>query len=195
MRVLFFHEISSIILPVIIHKQRNNLKDTDAVIANQRIKAPELRVIGPQGENFDVMKRDDALKKAIELGLDLIMISPGANPPVAKITDYGKFLYEQKKKARQTKAKAHTVEVKNVQIKPGTSDNDLSMKARKASEWLSEGHRVKIDLFLRGRIKYMDQSFLKERLERILKLVSVDYKVADDTKKSPKGLSLIIEKK
>lgn len=141
------------------------------------------------------MTRDDALRKAAEYGLDLIEISPTANPPVAKIADYGKFLYEQKKKAKQTKAKAHVVEVKNIQIKPGTSDNDLNMKAKKASEWLSEGHRVKIDLFLRGRIKYMDQTFLKDRIERILKLISVDYKVADDTKKSPKGLSLIIEKK
>jgi len=172
------------------------LKDTGSnIVANQRIKAKELRVIGPQGGNFDVMAREDALRKAIEFGLDLIEISPTANPPVAKIADYGKFLYEQKKKAKQTKAKAHTVEVKNVQIKPGTSENDLNMKAKKASEWLSEGHRVKIDLFLRGRIKYMDQTFLKDRIERILKLISVDYKIADDAKKSPKGLSLIIEKK
>jgi len=167
------------------------LKD---IVANQRIKAKELRVIGPEGENFDVMSKEDALRKAAEFNLDLIEISPTAKPPVAKIAEYGKFLYEQKKKERQTKAKAHSVEVKNVQIKVGTSENDLALKAKKTSEWLSEGHRVKIDLFLRGRIRYMDRSFLEERLERILKLISVDYKVAEPAKKSPKGLSLIVER-
>lgn len=167
----------------------------DDIRTNQRIKAPELRVIDAQGGNLGVISREEALEKAAEAGLDLIEISPTAKPPVAKIADYGKFLYEQKKKAKEAKTKAHSVEVKNVQIKVGTSENDLSLKAKKASEWLSEGNRVKIDLFLRGRIKYMDQGFLKERLERILRLISVDYKVADPAKKSPKGLSLIIEKK
>lgn len=182
----------SIISPLYRLSKKLNLKD---VLINQRIKAPELRVIGPKGENFGVIKREEALAKSAELELDLIEISPTAKPPVAKIADYGKFLYEQKKKAKEARAKAHSVEVKNIQIKVGTSENDLSLKAKKASEWLKEGNRVKIDLFLRGRIKYMDRSFLKERLERILKLISIDYKVAEEAKKSPKGLSLIIEKK
>lgn len=165
------------------------------ILVNQRIKAPQLRVIGPQGENFGVISKEEALGKAVDAGLDLIEISPTATPPVAKIADYGKFLYEQKKKAKEAKSKARSVEVKNIQIKVGTSENDLSLKAKKASEWLREGNRVKIDLFLRGRIKYMDEAFLKDRLERILKLISIDYKVAEEAKKSPKGLSLIIEKK
>lgn len=164
------------------------------IALNQRIKSPELRVIGPQGENFGILSREDALKKAVEANLDLIEISPNAQPPVAKIAEYGKFLYEQKKKAKEAKSKAHSVEVKNIQIKVGTSENDLSLKAKKASEWLAEGNRVKIDLFLRGRIKYMDRGFLTERLERILKLISVDFKIAEPAQKSPKGLSLIIER-
>lgn len=164
------------------------------IVANQRIQAKELRIIGPAGENFGVMSKEDALRKAAELHLDLIEISPNAVPPVAKIAEYGKFLYEQKKKDRQSKAKTHAVEVKNIQITVGTSENDLNLKAKKASEWLAEGDRVKIDLFLRGRIKYMDQGFLKERLERILKLIPIDFKIAEEAKKSHKGLSLIIEK-
>lgn len=164
------------------------------IALNQRIKSPELRVIGPQGENFGILSREDALKKAVEANLDLIEISPNAQPPVAKIAEYGKFLYEQKKKAKEAKSKAHSVEVKNIQIKVGTSENDLSLKAKKASEWLAEGNRVKIDLFLRGRIKYMDRGFLTERLERILKLISVDFKIAEPAQKSPKGLSLIVER-
>lgn len=160
---------------------------------NQKITAREVRVIGPKGENLGVLTLQEALKHAESFGLDLIEISPTANPPVAKIADFGKWLYEENKKAKASK-KSHSVEVKTVQIKLGTGDHDLALKAKKASEWLSEGNRVRVDLFLPGRSKYMDESFLKERIERMLKLVTVDYKVADQAKKSPKGMTTIIER-
>ena len=162
--------------------------------ANEKIRARELRVIGADGENLGVLPFAEALEKAKELGLDLIEISPNAVPPIAKIADYGKFLYENSKKLKAQKAKAHTVEVKSVQIKMGTGDHDLELKAKKTSEWLKEGNKIKIDLFLPGRSKYMNQDFLKERLERILRLISVPYKVTDEAEKSPKGLSMMIEK-
>lgn len=161
---------------------------------NHHIRSKELRVIGPAGENFGVLSTNDALKRAEELGLDLIEISPTANPPVAKIADFGKWQYEEAKKAKAAKQKAHSVEVKNIQVKTGTGDHDLGLKAKKASEWLSEGHRVKIDLFLPGRSKYLDQNFLKTRLERLLQLVTVDYNVATPPTKSPKGMTIIIER-
>ncbi len=161
---------------------------------NHQIKAPELRIIGPEGENFGVMKLSDALNKAQELDFDLIEISPNANPPIGKIMDYGKYQYAENKKQKVAKSKTHSVEVKNVQVKVGTGEHDLSLKARKASEWLKEGHRIKVDLFLPGRTKYMNESFLKERLDRILKLITEDFKVADSPKRSPKGLSVIIER-
>jgi len=161
---------------------------------NNQIQAAELRVLGAEGENLGVLSFKDALDEAKKAGLDLIEISPKANPPVAKIMDYGKFQYDENKKQKLAKAKAHTVEVKNVQVKVGTGENDLSLKAKKASEWLREGHRIKIDLFLPGRTKYMDVNFLKERMERLLKLISENYKLDGEPKKSPKGLSVIIEK-
>lgn len=161
---------------------------------NNQIRSSELRLIGPEGENFGVVSLADALAKAKEFELDLVEISPNAVPPIAKIVDYGKFLYAENKKQKAAKAKAHTVEVKNIQVKVGTGDHDLSLKARKASEWLKEGHRVKIDLFLPGRTKYMDEKFLKERMERVLKLVSENYRIAEEPKKSPKGLTAVIEK-
>ena len=161
---------------------------------NNQIQAPELRVIMENGDNLGVLSLKDAIQKAREAGMDLIEISPKAVPPVAKIMDYGKFQYTESKKLKVAKTKAHTVEIKNVQVKVGTGDNDLSLKAKKASEWLIEGHRIKIDLFLPGRTKYMDINFLKERMDRILKLITEEYKVADPAKKSPKGLSIIIEK-
>lgn len=161
---------------------------------NHAIRVKEVRVIGPEGENFGVLTLEEALKKAAEFDLDLIEISPNAVPPVTKIADLGKYLYAEAKKEKEGKKKAHSVEVKSVQIKLGTGENDLSLKAKKASEWLSEGNRVQIALFLPGRAKYLDEKFLKERIERLLKLVSVPYKVAEPAKKSPKGMTAIIER-
>lgn len=153
-----------------------------------------MRVLGPEGENFGVLALNEAIEKAQELGLDLIEISPNANPPVAKVMDYGKFQYEQEKKRREIKAKSHTTETKSVQVKIGTGENDLQLKAKKAAEWLREGHRVKIDLFLWGRYKYMEFGFLKERLERFLKIIPEEYKIGDPIAKSPKGLTTVIER-
>lgn len=153
-----------------------------------------MRVIGPEGENFGVLSLSEAISRAQEAGLDLIEISPNANPPVAKIMEYGKFQYEQQKKRREIKAKSHVTETKSVQVKIGTGDHDLELKAKKAAAWLTEGHRVKVDLFLWGRYKYMEFAFLKERLERFLKLIPAEYKVADAVSKSPKGLTTVLEK-
>ncbi|OHB09722.1 MAG: translation initiation factor IF-3 [Candidatus Zambryskibacteria bacterium RIFCSPLOWO2_02_FULL_44_12b] len=160
---------------------------------NQQIKARELRVIGSKGENLGVLTLEEALKKTDELGLDLIEISPNAVPPVAKIADFGRYQYEENKKSKNAK-KSHSTEVKTVQVKLATGDHDLALKAKKTSEWLSLGHRVRVDLFLPGRAKYLDEKFLKERIERMLKFVSVDYKIADPAKKSPKGMTVIIER-
>jgi translation initiation factor IF-3 len=161
---------------------------------NQSIKAKELRVIGVSGENLGVIPTSDALKIAEEANLDLIEISPTAQPPVAKIMDYGKYQYEIKKKAKEIKAKSHVTETKGMQVKIGTGEHDLNLKAKRVAEWLTEGHRVKVDLFLWGRYKYMEESFLKERLERFLKIIPAEYKIADEIKRSPKGFSTTLEK-
>lgn len=167
--------------------------DKEHVRMNESIRAREVRVLGPEGENFGVLPLAEALAKARELGLDLIEISPNANPPVAKVTDYGKFKYEQKKKDKEVKQRAKVTETKEAQVKIGTSQNDMNIKASKIGSWLREGHRVKIDLFLWGRYKYMEFNFLKERLERFLAIIPESYKMADEIKKSPKGLSVVIE--
>lgn len=161
---------------------------------NHAIRTKEVRVIGPKGENFGVLTLEEALRKAAEFDLDLIEISPNAVPPVAKIADLGKFMYAEQKKEKVSKSKAHSVEVKSIQVKLGTGDHDLSLKAKKASEWLSEGNRVQVVLFLPGRAKYLDQKFLATRLERLLKLLTVAYKIATPPTKSPKGLIAIIER-
>ncbi len=151
-------------------------------------------MVGADGANLGVLSLEDALLRTKEAGLDLIEISPKAVPPVAKIMDYGKFQYELKKKQKEAKAKSHVTETKSAQVKIGTGENDLNLKARRVSGWLADGHRVKIDLFLWGRYKYMEFSFLKKRLERFLNLITEEYKVADPIKKSPKGLTVVLER-
>lgn len=166
----------------------------ESVRINQSIRAKELRVIGVDGENLGVIPTREAQQIAEDANLDLIEISPTAQPPVAKIMDYGKYQYELKKKAKEVKAKSHVTETKSVQVKIGTGDHDLTLKAKRVAEWLTEGHRVKVDLFLWGRYKYMEQGFLKERLERFLKIIPAEYKIADEIKKSPKGFTTTLER-
>lgn len=166
----------------------------DKTRINNAIRASELRVVGPEGENLGVLSLADAVKAADDAKLDLIEISPKAKPPVAKIMDFGQYRYETKRKASEIKAKAHVTETKSVQVKIGTGDHDQELKAKRAAAWLNEGHRVKVDLFLWGRYKYMEPGFLKERLERFLKIIPADYKLAEDIKKSPKGFTTTIER-
>ena len=161
---------------------------------NGQIRAPELRVIGADGGNVGVISLEEASRLAKGAGLDLIEISPNAKPPVAKIMDYGKFQYEQQKKDREIKAKSHITETKAVQVEVGTGENDLLRKARQAAGWLKEGHRVQVELFLKGRYKYMDPNFLKERLRRFVLLVPEDYRIAQDMQKGPKGFTMVLEK-
>jgi len=161
---------------------------------NHAIRATELRVVGPEGENLGLLTIADALKAAESHNLDLIEISPKANPPVAKIMDFGKFRYQAGRKASEMKAKSHVTETKSVQVKIGTGEHDQQLKARRTAEWLEEGHRVKVDLFLWGRYKYMEEGFLKERLTRFLKIIPTEYKIADEIKRSPKGFTITIER-
>lgn len=161
---------------------------------NNQIRAREVRVIDHTGANIGVISFEDALKMAQDQGLDLIEVSAGVLPPIVKIMDFGKYQYTESKKQKKAKAGAKVTETKSIQIKIATGDHDLELKAKKASDWLKEGHRIKVELFLAGRAKYMQESFLKERLERVLHLITEHYKIAEPLKKSPKGLMVTIEK-
>jgi len=173
-------------------KKKNNNVGPEVRI-NEQIREKEVRVLDSEGKNLGIMPTEEALSKAQELNLDLVEISSKTDPVLVKIIDYGKFLYDKKKKEKEIKAKSTNIETKNIQVKPGTGEGDLILKAKKITEWLNNGDKVKLDLFLRGRSKYMEKDFLEERLERVLLLVTTKYKITDGPKKSPKGLTVILE--
>ena len=164
------------------------------VRTNLQIRAAELRVLTDEGENLGVLPLKEALALAQSRGLDLIEVAPDANPPVAKIMEFGKYQYLENKKDKKIKAGAKRTETKAIQIKVATGEHDLQLKAKQASNWLKEGHRIKVELYLSGRTKYQDEKFLRERLDRILQFITEPYKVAEEPKRGPKGLALVIEK-
>jgi translation initiation factor IF-3 len=161
---------------------------------NKQIRATQVRLLDAEGLNIGVMSLDEALAMSVERGTDLIEVGPNAVPPICKLMDFGKYQYEQKKKAQKAKSGAKATETKALQIKVGTGDHDLELKAKKASEWLKEGHRIKVELYLKGRTKGMDDKFLRERLDRVLHFITEHYKIAEPHKRSPKGLAVVIER-
>jgi translation initiation factor IF-3 len=112
---------------------------------------PQVRVITDEGEQFGVMDTREAIRTARERGLDLVEVSPNADPPVCKIIDFGKFQYEAKKKANEAKKKQVVVTVKEVKFRPGTDLHDYSYRMKHAREWLSGGDKVKATIWFRGR--------------------------------------------
>lgn len=118
---------------------------------NEKIRAQQVRVVGDNIENPGIYSVSEALKMADELELDLVEISPNADPPVCKITDYQKFLYQQKKKQKEIKAKTVQVVVKEIRFGPNTDDHDFQFKLRHAERFLQEGAKVKAYVFFKGR--------------------------------------------
>src|SRR3954454_24073293 len=118
---------------------------------NHRIRVPEVRVIGADGGMLGVMQTQDALRAAQELGLDLVEVNPKAEPPVCKLLDFGKYKYEEKKKAREAKRKQTNVDIKEIKLRPKTDSHDLEFKTRAARRFLENGNKVKFTVRFRGR--------------------------------------------
>ena len=118
---------------------------------NGRIRATEIRLIGAEGENVGVVTPREAMTMAEEAGLDLVEISPNANPPVCKIMDFGKFKYEQQKREAEARKKQKTIEIKEVKFRPGTDVHDYDVKMRNVVKFLENGDKVKVTLRFRGR--------------------------------------------
>lgn len=118
---------------------------------NHRIRVPEVRVVAEDGSNLGVLPTQEALRRARDVGLDLVEINPKGSPPVCKILDYGKFKYEESRKKREAKRKQTVVEVKEIKLRPKTDDHDLEVKVRNARRFLEHGNKVKVVCRFRGR--------------------------------------------
>jgi translation initiation factor IF-3 len=118
---------------------------------NHRIRVPEVRVIGADGSMLGVLQTHEAMRLAQEQGLDLVEVNPKAEPPVCKILDFGKYKYEEKKKAGEAKRKQTVVEIKEIKLRPKTDDHDIDFKIRAARRFLEAGHKVKFTVRFRGR--------------------------------------------
>ena len=127
---------------------------------------PEIRLIGEEGEQVGVVSIRAALQMAEEAGVDLVEIAPLAQPPVCRIMDYGKFKYQESKKAHEAKLKQKQVQVKEIKLRPGTDENDYQIKLRNMNKFLDEGDKVKVTLRFRGR-EMAHQEFGMRQLERI----------------------------
>ena len=128
---------------------RNPAQDGPRI--NERIKAAEVRLISDTGEQVGVLPIRDALLRAEELGLDLVEVSPDAKPPVCRLIDYGKFKYQQSKKAQEAKKKQVVIEVKEINLTPNTDKHDIETKQNHIKRWIAEKARVRVGVKFRGR--------------------------------------------
>lgn len=133
---------------------------------NDEIRVPQVRLIDDAGEMLGVMSAREALIRAYDLGLDLVEISPNAVPPVCKILDYGKYKYEQQKKANEARKKQKVVEIKEIKVRPNIDDHDYDVKMRQMKNFIGEGDKVKVTLRFRGR-EMAHQELGVKVLERI----------------------------
>ena len=123
----------------------------DGLRVNEEIRAPQVRLIDQDGEMQGVMSAREALARAYDVGMDLLEISPNAEPPVCKITDFGKFKYEQQKKANEARKRQKVVEIKEIKVRPNIDDHDYEVKMRQMKGFIEEGDKVKVTLRFRGR--------------------------------------------
>ncbi len=133
---------------------------------NEEIRVPQVRLIDQDGEMVGVMSAREAVQRAFAVGLDLLEISPNAEPPVCKILDFGKFKYEQQKKKNEAKKKQKVVEIKEIKVRPNIDENDYQVKMRAMKSFIDEGDKVKVTLRFRGR-EMAHQDIGVKVLERI----------------------------
>ncbi len=140
---------------------------SDRVRINDRIRAREIRVIDEEGAQLGVMQPFEALRLARERGLDLVEISPTADPPVCKITDYGKFLYQQSKRAHEQRKSSRASALKEVKFRPATAEHDFQVRKNQIIRFLGEGHKVRAMIFHRGR-EMAHQEVGRAKMTRLL---------------------------
>lgn len=149
----------------------------DRTRVNFRIRVPEVRLIGSDGEQLGIMATRRAISLAEEEGLDLVEVAPTAKPPVCRIMDYGKYKYEQDKKKREAKKKQTVIKLKEIKIRPSTDQHDLEVKVRHVRSFLEDGNKAKITVFFRGRElahKDLGMVIMKQFLEQVGPIGKID---------------------
>jgi translation initiation factor IF-3 len=153
------------------------------------IRAPEVRVIGDEGEQLGVMAAEEALRRADEVGLDLVEVAPNARPPVVRIMDYGRYKYEQKKKAG--KGKGHAASLKEVKLRPRTDQHDLDFKLKNARRFLMDGDKVKVTVMYRGR-EMVHREIGRKQLDKVVELLGALAVVENPPRMEGRFLSMIL---
>ena len=166
-------------------------KQKTIVLANEKITHPEVRVISHDGTMLGVMTPAEGMEKARELEMDLVMVNPKAEPPVTKIADVNKYKYQMEKDKRSKKGRK--VEVKGVRISIRISENDLMFKARMADKFMDQGHKIRIELVLRGREKG-NREFAKQTFGRFIEALETPVKVEQEAAPQRLGLAMVVAK-
>ncbi|HEQ98682.1 MAG TPA: translation initiation factor IF-3 [candidate division Zixibacteria bacterium] len=158
---------------------------------NSRIRAPQVRVIDTDGSQIGILPTREAVEKAYEKGLDLVEVSPNAKPPVCRILDFGKYKYEQSKKAKAAKKKQHTVQLKEMRYRPKIEEHDYNFKTRHVKEFLLQGFKVKVFVEFRGR-EMAHIEFGKKIMERLQEDLSEVAVVEQRPKMEGRNLIMIV---
>ena len=161
---------------------------------NEQIKTDTVRLISSEGDQLGVVSLQDALNKADNVGLDLVEISPNTNPPVCKILDYGKYIYEKQKLEKKNKKKQHVIHVKEIRVRPNTGDHDLLTKLSRAKKFLEAGDKVKITVMYRGR-EMARQDMGVDTLNRVVSILDDFAEIDKQANMEGRRLSLILSPK
>ena len=164
------------------------------IFINNQIRSREVRVIGPDGKQLGVFNLEEALKRAREAGLDLIGITDKVQPPVCKIMDYGKYVYQLKKKERKQKT-IKIGELKNIRLTFNISEHDMETRVKAAEKFLKKGNKVRIEMVLRGRQKALS-NFARQKVNKFLEILqqTTPIKTERELKRQARGLTMIITK-
>jgi len=159
--------------------------------ANERIRADRVFVIDGEGKSLGEINTQEAIEKAQASSLDLVEVSPQAKPPVCKMLDYGKFQYQQTKQEQHNKSKQRKVDTKGIRIGLKTDAHDLAFKKKQIEKFLNKSHKVKVEIFLRGREK-AHKGLARKNLNEFIQTIEIPYKIEEEIKSFPGGFNVII---
>jgi translation initiation factor IF-3 len=178
----------------LLHTLQRRLTISKSIRINEAIRAEQLRVIGPDGDQLGILSRSEALKVAEDAGVDLVEISPNADPPVVKVVDWGKYQYQKMKELQKSRKNAKTVELKQMRMGLKIGANDLEIKLRKIREFLAVGHKVKILIFFRGReMAHQDLGYVM--IDRIVAQLEEDAILEQKPQMAGRNLSIVVRSK